>query len=119
MLNVIKLNVVMLNVIMLSFDMLSVIMLNAVTLNVVMLNVVAPAKNPCFSSLSVFEYFHSKLSKMESIMGQILCEMMTSQAGSKKQKSEDELISGIIFKVFSMVQGETLLGLNPEIWLTL
>lgn len=59
-----------------------------------------------FSTMSVFDYFFSKLGKMESIMSQIVCEMMTTQAGNKKQKTEDEIIADIIFKVIALLPGK-------------
>ena len=56
--------------------------------------------------MSVFDYFFSKLGKMESIMSQIVCEMMTTQAGNKKQKTDDEIIAVIIFKVIALLPGK-------------
>ena len=39
-------------------------------------------------------------------MSQIVCEMMTTQAGNKKQKTEDEIIADIIFKVIALLPGK-------------
>ena len=60
-------------------------------------------------SLSVFEYLYSKLEKMEGILSQVMCEMISSNVAQKSQKTEDELISGIIFKVVGLLPEGTLL----------
>jgi hypothetical protein len=57
----------------------------------------------------VFDYFYSKVDKFEGIASQIMCEMMTSSIGDKVQKTEDELISRIIFKVIGYLPQGTLL----------
>ena len=62
-----------------------------------------------FFSLSVFDYFFSKVEKVEGILSQIMCEMMSSNVGQRTQKTEDELISGIIFKVVALLPEGTLL----------
>ena len=57
----------------------------------------------------MFDYFFSKVEKVEGILSQIMCEMMSSNVGQRTQKTEDELISGIIFKVVALLPEGTLL----------
>jgi len=66
----------------------------------------------------MFDYFFSKFEKFEGIASQIMCEMMSSNVGDKVQKSEDELISGIIFKVIGFLpQGTLLVSISHQLLL--
>lgn len=54
-------------------------------------------------SQSAFGYLSSKFNKFENILSQIMCDLMTSNIDPKSTKTENELISSIIFKIFTLL----------------
>lgn len=58
---------------------------------------------------SFFEYFVGKIEKAQDVTSQIICDLMSANADAKNAETENELISGIIFKVFALLPEGTLL----------
>jgi len=54
-------------------------------------------------SQSAFGYLSSKFNKFEYILSQIMCDLMTSNIDPKNLKTENELISTIVFKIFTLL----------------